>query len=38
MHRFLTRENLFAILLCLIVLMLIIMMSDSTPQWIYQGF
>lgn len=27
-----------ALLLCLIVLLLIVMLSDSTPQWIYQGF
>jgi hypothetical protein len=33
-----SRENLFALLLALFILILIIMMSDSTPQWIYQGF
>jgi len=33
-----SRENLFALLLCLFLIILIIMMSDSTPQWIYQGF
>jgi hypothetical protein len=33
-----SRENLFALLLALFILALIIMMSDSTPQWIYQGF
>jgi hypothetical protein len=33
-----SRENVLALLLCLIVIMLIIMMSDSAPQWIYQGF
>ena len=38
MRPLLSRENLLAVLLCLIVLLLIIMMSDSTPQWIYQGF
>ena len=38
MDRIFTRENLLALLLCLIILMLVIMMSDSTPQWIYQGF
>jgi hypothetical protein len=38
MKRIFSRENVWAILLCLIVLLLIIMMSDSTPQWIYQGF
>jgi hypothetical protein len=38
MKRIFSRENVWAILLCLIVLLFIIMMSDSTPQWIYQGF
>ena len=33
-----SRENLIALLLALFILILIIMMSDSTPQWIYQGF
>ena len=37
-HKIFSRENIFALLLCLIVIMLIIMMSDNTPQWIYQGF
>jgi hypothetical protein len=38
MRRFLTRENLYALALCLIVILLIIVTSDSAPQWIYQGF
>jgi hypothetical protein len=38
MKRILTRENLYALLLCLIVIMLIIMTSDASPLWIYQGF
>ena len=33
-----SRENLIALALCLIVLLLVIVMSDSAPQWIYQGF
>jgi hypothetical protein len=37
-RRLFSRENLLAFLLCLIIMLLIIMMSDSTPQWIYQGF
>jgi hypothetical protein len=37
-HRIFSRENLLALLLCLFMIMLLIMMSDSTPQWIYQGF
>jgi hypothetical protein len=38
LKRILTRENLYALLLCLIVIMLIIMTSDASPLWIYQGF
>lgn len=38
MRRLLTRENLYAVALCLMVLALIIVTSDSAPQWIYQGF
>lgn len=34
----LTRENLFALALCLIVILLIIVTADSAPQWIYQNF
>jgi hypothetical protein len=37
-QRIFSRENLLALLLCLFMIMLLIMMSDSTPQWIYQGF
>jgi len=33
-----TRENLLAILLCLVIILLIIVATDSAPQWIYQGF
>lgn len=33
-----TRENLVALALCLIVIALIIMTADTSPQWIYQGF
>lgn len=32
------RENAFAVALCLIVIMLIIVTTDSAPPWIYQGF
>ncbi len=38
LRRFLTRENGYALALCLIVLLLIVVTSDSAPQWIYQGF
>ena len=38
MRQLLSRENLLAIVLCLIAILLIIATSDSAPQWIYQGF
>ncbi len=38
LHRLFSRENLLALFLCLIVILLIIVTSDSAPQWIYQGF
>ena len=37
-RRLLSRENLYALSLCLIVILLIIVTTDSSPQWIYQGF
>jgi len=36
--RLLSRENLFALLLCLVVIFVIILTADTSPQWIYQGF
>lgn len=33
-----TRENLLALALCLIAILLIVMTSSTSPQWIYQGF
>ncbi|MEI2610840.1 MAG: hypothetical protein V9G20_19595 [Candidatus Promineifilaceae bacterium] len=36
--RFLTRENLLALALCLLIILLVILTTDSAPQWIYQGF
>jgi hypothetical protein len=38
LRRFVTRENLFAILLCLILILIIIFTADQAPLWIYQGF
>lgn len=38
MRRLFSRQNLYALLLCLIVLAVIIMTTDSAPLWIYQGF
>ena len=33
-----TRENLYAIVLFLILAALVIFTADSSPLWIYQGF
>jgi hypothetical protein len=33
-----TRENLLAVLLCLILIALLIFTADTSPTWIYQGF
>lgn len=34
----LSRENLFSVGLCLILILLVIATTDTAPQWIYQGF
>lgn len=33
-----TRENMLALLLCLILIALVIFTADTSPTWIYQGF
>jgi hypothetical protein len=33
-----SRKNLYALLLCLAILLIIILTADEAPQWIYQGF
>ena len=38
MRRIFSRENLYALLLCLILIALTILTADQAPQWIYQGF
>lgn len=38
MRRLLSRENGFALGLCLLVILLIIVTTDAAPTWIYQGF
>ena len=38
LNRLLSRENLYALLLCLLILALLLLTTDSAPQWIYQGF
>lgn len=38
LRRLLSRESLFALALCLIVLLVIVVTADASPRWIYQGF
>jgi hypothetical protein len=38
LRRIFSRENLWALALCLIVIVLIILTASSAPLWIYQGF
>jgi hypothetical protein len=33
-----SKENLLAVALCLILILIVILTSDNSPQWIYQGF
>lgn len=37
-HKLFTRENLYALLLCLILIAIFILTADQAPLWIYQGF
>jgi hypothetical protein len=37
-RRIFSRENLFALGLCMIVILVVIVTSDRAPTWIYQGF
>jgi hypothetical protein len=38
LRKIFNRENLLAVLLCLILIALAILTVDSSPTWIYQGF
>ena len=38
LRKLLSRENLLALLFCLILIALVIFTADSSPTWIYQGF
>lgn len=38
LRRVFSRENLIALLLCLLIIALVIVTAESAPQWIYQGF
>ena len=33
-----SRENLWAIGLCLMIILVLIVTADDAPRWIYQGF
>ncbi len=37
-RRVFTRENVYALLLCVIAILVIVVTTDNSPQWIYQGF
>jgi hypothetical protein len=37
-RKLLSRENLLALLLCLVLIAVTILTADHAPQWIYQGF
>lgn len=38
MKRLFSRENLLAASLCALIVLLLVMTTDSAPTWIYQGF
>jgi hypothetical protein len=38
LNRIFSRENIAAFLLCVLVIALLILTTDASPQWIYQGF
>lgn len=38
LSQLLTRENVFAIVLCLLLVLLVIVTAETAPQWIYQNF
>jgi len=38
LRRVFTRENVYALILCVIAILVIAVTTDSSPQWIYQGF
>jgi hypothetical protein len=38
LRRVFSRENLWALVLCLILIALVIATADTAPLWIYQGF
>lgn len=37
-RRLFSRENLVAVLLCVALILIVVLTTDQSPQWIYQGF
>jgi hypothetical protein len=37
-RRVFSKENLLALAVCAILILVVIVTSDSAPRWIYQGF
>jgi hypothetical protein len=38
LRRLFSQENIYALLLCLLLIAITILTADQAPQWIYQGF
>ncbi len=38
LRRLFSRQNRWALVLCLVIILVIIFTADSAPLWIYQGF
>jgi len=38
LKKLLSKENIYALLLSLILIAILILTADQSPQWIYQGF
>ena len=38
MRHLFNHENLFAVALCIIIILVVVVSSDNTAQFIYQGF
>ncbi len=38
LRRLLSPENIAALLVCIILILITILTADQAPQWIYQGF
>ncbi len=38
LRKLFSRENLYALLICLALIAILVLTADQAPQWIYQGF